>query len=222
MAIDKPGEGTSEDPLTVELRLDDDGLLEGTAYGAFARRGRQELENISVRRGRLCFEVAYRAGGVMGASLALAKDKLLGEASPVDEDGDSCDISLQRIASWGARPRPIPLVQARRFAGRWRGMATDKPGEGTSRDSIQVVLEANDAGVLTGTVSGRFANGEKRPIWNIQLQDDRLRFELIHRTGVRMQVTLAPGDGELRGDAIPMDVEENPCDIVLKRQAADF
>ena len=221
LAVDKPGQGISRDPLTIELRLGADGRLGGRAYGRFAQDGQQDLENVTLWGNRLELEVAYRAGGSMRLLLALDKDRLVGEAGSVDGDGAFIDVSLRRVGTWPARPRPIPPALARPFAGRWQGIAADKPGHGTSKDSIQIELKMADDGVLTGTASGRFVGGHKRPVWNVQVGDGRLQFELVHRTGVRMRVTLKTHEGELRGEAIPLDVDEDPCDITLKRPKGD-
>jgi beta-lactamase regulating signal transducer with metallopeptidase domain len=111
-----------------------------------------------------------------------------------------------------------------RFAGVWSGMAVDKPGDGNSRDSLTLVLKISEQGRLTGTASGDFVKGGLSELKNLKLMLNRkgsaigISCEIAHRiAGLRMRVTLGLEDGTLKGEALPIDFDEDSCDILLKK-----
>jgi len=107
-----------------------------------------------------------------------------------------------------------------RFAAVWSGMAVDKPGDGSSRDSLTLKLTANEHGHLTGTASGDFVKDASSELKNLKISGSRISFEVAHRIeGLRMGVTLELADCALKGEALPIDFAENSCDIVLKRES---
>jgi len=106
-----------------------------------------------------------------------------------------------------------------RFEGVWSGMAADKPGDGTSRDSLMLELKVGESGGLAGIASGEFVKGGHSELKNLKLSGNRIAFEVAHRiANLRMGVTLELRDGTLKGEALPIDFDENSCDIVLRRE----
>lgn len=107
------------------------------------------------------------------------------------------------------------------FKGIWSGMAVDKPNEGTSRDSLKLELSVDKSGSLTGVASGEFVRGRHSEVKNLKISGNRILFEVAHRiANLRMGVTLELRDGLLKGEALPIDFDENSCDIVLRREAS--
>ena len=106
---------------------------------------------------------------------------------------------------------------ARRFEGVWSGIAVDKPGEGTSKDPLTIRLSTSPTGQLTGQAAGRFVARGFTELHDIQVKGDQLSFIVIHRIGMRMQITLKLIDHELHGEGIPIDIDEDRCDITLSR-----
>ncbi|UCE47160.1 MAG: LamG domain-containing protein, partial [Phycisphaerales bacterium] len=110
---------------------------------------------------------------------------------------------------------------ASRFEGVWSGMAVDKPGEGSSTDSLRLELNVDESGGLAGTASGEFVREDRCELKNLRISGSRISFEVAHRiANLRMGVTLDLEDGILRGEGLPIDFEENSCDIVLRRESA--
>jgi len=110
-----------------------------------------------------------------------------------------------------------PARGGERFVGTWRGLAVDKPGQGTSRDRLILDLRVSGNGRLAGTASGRFPDSGWAELEKLQVTGGRLTFEVPHRTGVRMAVTLRPANAQLVGEGIPIDSDEDECDIELDR-----
>lgn len=97
MAVDKPGDGTSKDPLWLELKISGDGRLHGTALWLETSR-ECKLDEGRVDGNQLRFIFRHRAGTRMSVTLALKHDQLRGEAIPIPtEEGDRCDIVLSRV-----------------------------------------------------------------------------------------------------------------------------
>ena len=221
LAVDKPGQGTSEDVLTIELGQTDDGGLKGIAYGQFVRSGRCEMRNVALKDGALRFSVPHRSGGfgddeLIVLSLRLEGERLIGEGEPIGE-GDACTVDLGRVLGFPAKRPKVSPADARLFAGRWKGMAVDKPGQGSSRDNIGIRIDDGEDGALKGIVSGTFANDEDRPVWDARVEKERLTFLTVHRSGAPMRVTLTRKGNELVGDAEPTGVEEDACSLRLER-----
>jgi len=203
LSIDKPGEGTSVDPLTLELKSSSGGGVEGTAFW-LSNSLRCQLEKVRVEGSRLRFEFLHRSGGRMGVTLQLKEGQLVGEAVPMQQrEGDRCDLLLQRPERKG-------------IEGPWFGLAIDKPGEGTSRDPLALELKRSEGGRLEGSAHGWFVRSCRCDLENIQVQGEKIQFQVIHRTGARMNVTLQLKDGHLQGEGIPIP-EGDRCDILLAR-----
>jgi len=97
----------------------------------------------------------------------------------------------------------------------------DKPDEGSSRDSLTLELSVNESGGLSGVASGEFVRGGYSELKNLKLSGNRISFEVAHRiANLRMAVTLELRDGTLKGKALPIDFDEDSCDIVLQRESS--
>ena len=94
-AAEKPGDGDRE-MLALDLKLDDQGQLEGTASRAFAG-GENKLEHVQVRGASLFFEMQSRHGRFR-VTLEMKDDSLRGKAIPIEEGGDARDVTLRRRA----------------------------------------------------------------------------------------------------------------------------
>ena len=64
---------------------------------------------------------------------------------------------------------------------------------------------------------GDFFQSGKVRLTDLEVDGNRVRFQVVHRTGVSMKVTLTLVDGQLRGEAMPVGVDEDRCDIELDR-----
>ncbi len=203
LAIDRPGEGTSLDPLTMELKRSGTGGVEGTIHWLGNSR-RCTLEKVQAGENRLQFEFLHRSGGRMGVTLQLKDGQLCGLAVPIPQiDGDRCDLVLEREGREG-------------LEGFWAGLAVDKPGEGSSRDPLAIDLKRSDSGRIEGKAYGWFVSSNRGKLESMRIEGNRVEFELIHRTGDRMKVTLRLKDGKLEGEGIP-DSGGDRCDIMLQR-----
>ena len=175
------------------------------------------MQKVVLKDGTLRFAVPHRSSGfgdeLTVLSLHLEGERLTGEGEPLGE-GDGCTVDMGRVVGFPAKRPKVAPADARLFAGRWRGMAVDKPGQGSSRADITVTI----SGAMTGFVSGGFANDEDRPIWNARVEKERLTFLTVHRTGAPMRVKLTRKGDELVGDAEPVGVVENACDLRLESQ----
>ena len=105
------------------------------------------------------------------------------------------------------------------FLAFWRGLAVDKPEDGSSRDSLAVELMVPASGRLEGEASGGFVLSGRSKLENLRIEgkEKRIQFEILHRTGERMNVTLQLQDGQLRGEGIPTSPDGDRCDITLDR-----
>jgi hypothetical protein len=121
-------------------------------------------------------------------------------------------------------PKP-PMVTAgawgpARFAGAWSGQAVDKPEDGTSRDPLRLDLRIDEYGQLAGEASGRFVKDGHYRLENLRVTGKRIYFEVRHRfRGMRMGITLELRDGKLQGEGIPLDIDDDRCDITLERKS---
>ncbi len=104
-----------------------------------------------------------------------------------------------------------------RFEGIWSGIAVDKKEEGSSKDPLTIGLSMTDSGELLGHAAGRFVAPGFEELHDVQISGNELSFVVIHRIGMRMKVTLTLTGQELRGEGIPIDIDEDSCDIVLER-----
>jgi hypothetical protein len=103
------------------------------------------------------------------------------------------------------------------YLGRWRGTAIDKPEDGTSRDAIAMAFRVTEAGQLRGQVWDSYVGNRTQAIEELNVEDQRIRFEVRHRTGVTMEVTLRREGERLRGESVPIDADEDRCDLSLQR-----
>jgi hypothetical protein len=132
------------------------------------------------------------------------------------EDGDwQGSVETGRRTLIVAAPPKKEELQA--FVGLWRGLAADKPEDGSSRDSLAVELEFSASGQLEGEASGEFVLSAKSKLENLRIhgKEKRIHFEVPHRTGERMNVMLQLQDGQLRGEGIPTSPNGDRCDITL-------
>ena len=229
LAVDKPGYGTSTDSLTLELNVDESGRLAGIATGNFVNSGYCRLKNVEVSGNRITFEVRHRfQNRRMGVTLELTDGTLQGEGVPIDVDDDHCDITLRRRPYSAFRPAGGTASEiarenmqgAARFTGVWTGLAVDKPGYGTSRDSLTLELSADESGRLAGIAAGDFVNSGYCRLKNVEVSGNRITFEVRHRfQNRRMGVTLELKDGALHGEGVPIDVDDDHCDITLRRDS---
>jgi len=105
------------------------------------------------------------------------------------------------------------------FKGVWSGMAVDKPEDGGTRNKLTLELTVDESGRLRGTASGSFVRDESAELKNLKIADNQISFEVAHRIAdLRMAVTLERIDNTLKGEALPIDFEEDSCDILLKRR----
>ncbi len=125
---------------------------------------------------------------------------------------DSYLLDAERVALTS-----VPRIDG--FAGRWQGVATDKPEDGTSRDDLAVDLQMTGDGRMTGTATGDFVGSTMQSIENGRVQGQRLAFELRHRSGIRMDIQLQLQDEVLQGEGTPIDSDGDRCDITLERLA---
>ena len=69
---------------------------------------------------------------------------------------------------------------------------------------------------------GRFSfnvKGGRCELKNLKISGNGISFEVAHRiANLRMGVTLELEDATLKGEGLPIDFDENSCDIVLRRQ----
>jgi beta-lactamase regulating signal transducer with metallopeptidase domain len=206
VGVDKPDDGISLDLLTLELKVSDDGLLKAAATGRFVLGGERDLEDLRIDGDRLEFIVRHRTDVRIKASLRLEGGTLRGDGVPIGTTEDRCDILLSR--------QPAPK---RGLGGLWYGLAIDKPGQGTSVDAIVVDLTEARGGKTTGAAYGRFSQSSAQKLKKLRAEDGIVEFEMIHRTGMRMKVSLKLKDGKLVGEGIPIDSDEDACDITLQR-----
>jgi RNA polymerase sigma factor (sigma-70 family) len=121
LAVDKPGEGTSVDPLALVIAADQDGTLRGEAFGRFAEPEAGGtaapgpfpilVERDAMQMASVQFNVFHRTGALMPVKLKLTRGRrLIGEGVPAGDD--ACDIQLWRVredeAVEGARPMLVP------------------------------------------------------------------------------------------------------------------
>ena len=107
-----------------------------------------------------------------------------------------------------------------RFEGVWSGLAVDKPGYGTSRDSLTLELSADGSGRLAGIATGNFVNSGYCRLKNVEVSGNRITFEVRHRfRNMRVGVTLELKDGTLQGEGVPIDMDDDQCDITLRRDS---
>lgn len=111
------------------------------------------------------------------------------------------------------------------FQGVWTGMAVDKPGEGNTSDTLGLELKMDESGRLAGKAFGGFVRNDLAELKSLRTRLDRkgspigIVFEVAHRIeGLRMRVSLVLRDGVLKGEALPIDFEEDSCDILLRRK----
>ena len=166
----------------------------------------------------------------MGVTLELKDGILQGEGVPIDVDDDHCDITLRRRSSsvsQSAVKRSVPESSPEdaqgttRFAGVWTGLAVDKPEDGSSSNSLTVVLKVNEYSQLTGEALGGFVKDDRCKLENLKISGNRISFELAHRIeNLRMGVTLELRDGKLKGEGSPINFDEDRCDIVLQRESS--
>lgn len=103
-----------------------------------------------------------------------------------------------------------------RLVGSWVGVASDKPGQGVSKDSIVLDLRMGATGQLEGVASGEFVGGRETKLENVRIRAGTLGFEVRHRTGVRFRIMLALKDEKLQGEGIEPGGGE--CELTLERQ----
>jgi hypothetical protein len=118
-------------------------------------------------------------------------------------------------AQGSGRPSRKGTAGIAHFAGAWTGLASDKPGQGTSKDSLSIELEVSSDGKPAGTASGQFVKSGLVKLENVRIAAGRLKFEVIHRTGVRMAAEFRLTQGRLLGDASPIGSDGDACDICL-------
>ncbi|MGB2823096.1 MAG: M56 family metallopeptidase [Phycisphaerae bacterium] len=206
VGVDKPKDGISLDLLTLELKVGDDGLLKAAATGRFVLGGERDLEDLRIDGDRMDFVVRHRTDVRIRASLRLAGGTLRGDGVPIGTTEDRCDIVLTR--------QPAP---ERGLGGLWYGTAVDKPGQGTSVDAIVVDLTEAKPDQAAGAAYGRFSQSSAQKLKKLRAEDGVVEFEMVHRTGMRMKVSLKLKDGKLVGDGIPIDSDDDACDITLQR-----
>ncbi|MHC4658315.1 MAG: LamG-like jellyroll fold domain-containing protein, partial [Planctomycetota bacterium] len=151
------------------------------------------------------------------------------DSSPYRNDGQlrtSGDRTISILSTPGPAVVSPPFAGATtgldRFAGTWSGMAVDKPEDGTSRDRLRLDFRIDENGQLVGEAAGEFVRYNDRALKNIRLRRNQLEFEVKHRTGIRMAITLEPIGDKLQGGGIPIDGDEQSdrCDISLERKSA--
>ena len=119
-------------------------------------------------------------------------------------------------------PRSIPrdVVGSARLVGTWSGMAVDKPGEGTSQDPLRLELRIHESGHLMGEAFGRFVYSGNCKAENLRVSGNQLYFEVRHRyKRMRMGITLYLEGGKLVGEGIPIDIDDDRCNITLERES---
>ncbi len=146
------------------------------------------------------------------------------------------DSEVQRLygpaAGTGVGPSPAsprPRLSSLRpeasgpasLEGTWSGMATDRPAEGNTRDSLAIELKVDESGRPVGAASGGFVRGDRAELKNLNISGNRISFEVAHRiANLRMKVSLELEDGRLKGEGLPIDFPEDSCDIVLQRASS--
>ena len=110
------------------------------------------------------------------------------------------------------------VTSLRRFAGEWTGLAVDKPGYGTSRDSLALRLHIDNEGQLYGEASGRFVRDGFAELEDLKVSGNRISCTVRHRfMGMLMAITAELRGDELLGEGVPIDRDDDHCNIKLRR-----
>jgi len=124
-----------------------------------------------------------------------------------------CDSTFK--VSPSGRHRQARGAGARGFVGTWTGKAVDKPGEGHSERDLKLELRRTASGQLQGVVSGSFVDDDRAELEDLQIRANWLEFELDAATG-RFRVRLELKGRSLVGEGMPLDPDEDACDITLR------
>jgi len=206
VVVDKPEDGIPLDLLTIALAVGEDGKLKCTASGRFVSGKRQAVDEFRIKGDRIEMTVRHRTGDWVGGTLRLDGKTLRGVfATEGNDQDDRCDVILRRS----------PVAQ-QGLPGLWYGLAVDKPGQGSSVDVIVMDLHGTGS-KAKAALYGRFCKQSAQKSAKLRAEDDEVAFELVHRTGMKMAVSLKMKDGKLVGDAVPIDPENDSCDITLHR-----
>jgi len=220
-ATDKPEDGTSTDPIGVQLAIDENGQLEGFVFERFADGGRAPLEDVYVVGDRLEFKVRHRTGVQMQVTLGLADETLRGDGIPIRSDEDRCDITLKRSEQEDDPNGEGQAASAKAFDGRWIGVVKNKPGRGDFRHSMIVDVSVKDRdGAVQVITMGDYQHNYDDHIDDAKVRNGKLVFRLMDRHGVEVTVSLWSQPGEMNrlwGECDPQS-DEAPVRIVeLKR-----
>ena len=88
----------------------------------------------------------------------------------------------------------------------------------TATDQVGIKLSVSESGHLEGIAFDHFTGGDEARLEGVYVVGDRLEFEVRHRTGVKLRVTLGLAGDTLKGDAIPIRSDASRCDVILRRQ----
>jgi hypothetical protein len=152
-------------------------------------------------------QLQRKLSGIRSMSPEQLRKKLL-------EESEGAFEKTSKVTDGGASA----TLKEKVFVGDWMGVAVDKPEEGNSRDDLTLHLfVSTDNGQFSGLAVGDFAEQGYKRVEKLRVDGEQLRFEVLHRTGVQMDVTLKLDDGSLAGEGVPVDSDEDRCDIILKR-----
>ena len=191
-AVDYPEDGSSTDVIGIELRVSDDGELQGIAFDDFTGNEKAPLEDVYVTGSRVEFKVAHRTGVTMRVTLGLADGKLEGEAIPIRSDEDRSSITLKR----GEKADPPEVTDSKEadeegFEGRWVGTVKDREEQGDSRSAWIVDVSVGEDGDTAEIVTmGDFQQAYDDHFDDVKIDDGKLSFAVVDNGGTKVTVTL--------------------------------
>jgi hypothetical protein len=96
-----------------------------------------------------------------------------------------------------------PAVAGADFAGKWSGSVQFSAPDGGDRSEPAFLVLKQEGAAVTGT--GGPSESDQRPIRNVQIDGDRLSFDIENNAGIAIHVDLKVSgdtlDGEMRGEA---------------------
>jgi len=106
----------------------------------------------------------------------------------------------------------------RGFLGTWVGDMGGPQDGADSRESLRVTLHAEGNASLAGSAEGFFLPPGGAALERIRFRENRIEFEVRHRAGLIMRITLERDGNTLAGRAMPVLVDGDPCRVVLARR----
>jgi type II secretion system protein G len=205
-ATDKPKEGSSSDTMTVVIpERPASGKWQAVILGSFADDEKSQTVVLKLKNGKLKFRAKARDGD-MTVWLGLdrsGRHRLIGEAKPAGDDprGDGRDIELTLTSRLPIQPD----VKSMEFVGSWGGKAIDKPKDGTSKDTMTVVIPERPArGKWQALILGSFAYDGRPQTVELKLDDGKLTFSATARDGdMAVRLSLDRSGKRLIGEAKP-------------------